>query len=50
MSIAFPLIICFMCGDGIGDWYRTKDLMCMGPDWLIQEVIISNSTYMYVYI
>jgi NADH dehydrogenase (ubiquinone) flavoprotein 1 len=21
-----------------GDWYRTKDLMCMGPDWLVQEV------------
>jgi NADH dehydrogenase (ubiquinone) flavoprotein 1 len=20
-----------------GDWYRTKDLMCMGPDWLVQE-------------
>jgi NADH dehydrogenase (ubiquinone) flavoprotein 1 len=20
-----------------GDWYRTKDLLCMGPDWLIQE-------------
>jgi NADH dehydrogenase (ubiquinone) flavoprotein 1 len=21
-----------------GDWHRTKDLMCMGPDWLVQEV------------
>ena len=20
-----------------GDWYRTKDLMNMGPDWLVQE-------------
>ena len=20
-----------------GDWYRTKDLMHMGPDWLVQE-------------
>lgn len=20
-----------------GDWYRTKDLLCMGPDWLVQE-------------
>ena len=20
-----------------GDWHRTKDLMCMGPDWLVQE-------------
>jgi NADH dehydrogenase (ubiquinone) flavoprotein 1 len=21
-----------------GDWHRTKDLLCMGPDWLVQEV------------
>lgn len=21
-----------------GDWHRTKDLLCMGPDWLIQEL------------
>jgi len=21
-----------------GDWYRTKDFMAMGPDWLIQEI------------
>lgn len=21
-----------------GDWYRTKDFMCMGPDWLIKEI------------
>lgn len=21
-----------------GDWHRTKDLMCMGPEWLVQEV------------
>ena len=21
-----------------GDWYKTKELMCMGPDWLVQEV------------
>ncbi|CAK4328457.1 unnamed protein product [Aphanomyces euteiches] len=21
-----------------GDWYRTKDLLCMGPEWIIQEI------------
>ena len=21
-----------------GDWYRTKDFLCMGPDWLVQEI------------
>jgi len=21
-----------------GDWYRTKDLMWMGPDWIVQEI------------
>ncbi|RLN97379.1 hypothetical protein BBJ28_00018348, partial [Nothophytophthora sp. Chile5] len=21
-----------------GDWYRTKDLLCMGPDWIVQEI------------
>lgn len=21
-----------------GDWYRTKDFMCMGPEWLVKEV------------
>jgi NADH dehydrogenase (ubiquinone) flavoprotein 1 len=21
-----------------GDWYKTKELLCMGPDWLVQEV------------
>ena len=21
-----------------GDWYRTKDLLCQGPDWLVQEI------------
>ena len=30
--------ILFYYGFFLGDWYRTKDLMCMGPDWLVQEV------------
>jgi len=21
-----------------GDWYRTKDIMWMGPDWMVQEI------------
>ena len=21
-----------------GDWYRTKDFLCQGPDWLVQEI------------
>ena len=21
-----------------GDWFRTKDLLCQGPDWLVQEI------------
>ncbi|KAF0759954.1 hypothetical protein AaE_003631, partial [Aphanomyces astaci] len=21
-----------------GDWHRTKDLLCMGPEWIIQEI------------
>ncbi|KAF1774394.1 NADH-ubiquinone oxidoreductase 51 kDa subunit, iron-sulfur binding domain [Phytophthora cactorum] len=21
-----------------GDWHRTKDLLCMGPDWIVQEI------------
>jgi len=21
-----------------GDWYRTKDIMFMGPDWMVQEI------------
>ena len=21
-----------------GDWYRTKDLLWQGPDWIIQEM------------
>lgn len=25
-----------------GDWYRTKDFMCMGPDWLIGEIKASG--------
>jgi NADH dehydrogenase (ubiquinone) flavoprotein 1 len=20
-----------------GDWYRTKDILCQGPDWIVQE-------------
>jgi len=23
---------------GRGDWYRTKDIMWMGPDWMVQEI------------
>lgn len=25
-----------------GDWYRTKDFMCMGPDWIIDEIKASG--------
>lgn len=21
-----------------GDWFRTKDLLCMGPEWIVQEI------------
>ena len=21
-----------------GDWYRTKDILCRGPDWIVQEL------------
>ena len=25
-----------------GDWYRTKDIMLMGPDWIINEMKASG--------
>ncbi len=25
-----------------GDWYRTKDFMNMGPDWIIDEIKASG--------
>jgi NADH dehydrogenase (ubiquinone) flavoprotein 1 len=25
-----------------GDWYRTKDILSMGPDWVIDEIKASG--------
>ena len=27
---------------GRGDWYRTKDLLWMGPDWIVDEIKASG--------
>lgn len=28
-----------------GDWYKTKELMWQGPDWLVQEAKDSGKSY-----